>query len=321
MSKEFQAAPRRAGFIYPVLSEKDEFVPKTHIGMYTIFRNPNNKNVYMSEQACQKIRRKTFDGLLEIFKKYGSPNIADLFNYNIQVITDIGLNHFARQPKIAPLANVIECFTTKETGSRVIQVSFGLSREVLAYYFKTRCVPIMRRNKAKSRDLILFGAEQIDIGNDDTITVDRSALYRKFVDWCELQGVDQQEGILMALELLFENYPLPALLPTSEYDFLTEFDRPLFAKRRDRLQGKTVHSVELSNVVAGLAEDIIARYNRDPDNATKKIDFNSYVNNALHLLNSSMDLKYQNPELYQEQLETQRFVEYNKNQLKERSKQ
>lgn len=307
---------KRTGYIYPVLSEKDEFVPKTHIGMYSIFRNLKNKNVYMSEQHCQKIRLDTFNAILNLFRKYSSPDFADLFNYNIDTFTEIGLNHFARHPKIAPLSKVIECFTYSPNRNTIRRVSFGINKKVLSYYFQTGHVPIITRNKEKSRDFILFGAEELKLDKDTSVKIDRTALYRRFVDWCLLQGVDQQEGLLMALELLLNTYPLTELLPTSEYDLLTEFDKPLFAKRKGIAKGTTNKSVEISNIICALAEDIIARYNRDVNNLTKRLDFDTYVNNALYMLNNNMDLKYQNPELYQEKLETERMIQYTKEQLK-----
>lgn len=316
MNTENKETHKRTGYIYPVLSEKDEFVPKTHIGMYSIFRNPKNKNVYMSEAHCQKIRLDTFNSILNLFRKYGSPDFADLFNYNINTFTEIGLNHFARHPKIAPVAQVIECFTYSPNRNSVRRVSFGISKKVLAYYFETRCVPVIYRNKEKTRDFVLYGAEELKLGSDTSVKVDRTALYRRFVDWCTLQGIDQQEGLLMAFELLLNAYPLTDLLPTSEYDLLTEFDKPLFAKRKGVRKGTTTKNVEISNNICALAEDIIARYNRDVDNLTKKIDFDTYINNAIYMLNNNIDLKYQDPELYQEKLETERMIKYTKEQLK-----
>lgn len=316
MKNEDFVPAKRTGFIYPVLSEKDEFVPSTHIGMYSIFRNPKNKNVYLSEQHCQSIRKKTFEAIFNFFRKYGSPDFADLFNYNVDTFTALGLNYFATQPKVAPLANLIECFTISPNLNGIRRVSFGLSKKALEYYFTTRHVPIITRNKSKSRDLILFGAEEIKLNSEVNIKIDRTAWYRRFVEWCELQGVDQQEGLIMAFEQLFNAYPLTDLLPTSEYDFITEFDKPLFAKRKGIAKGTTNKTVELSNIINGLAEDIIKRYNRDPDNATKKLDFDTYINNALYLLNNSMDVKYQDPELYQEKIQTERMIKYTKENLK-----
>lgn len=316
MKNEDYVPAKRTGYVYPVLSEKDEFVPDTHIGMYGIFRNPKNKAVYISEQHCQSIRKKTFDGILNFFRRYGSPDFADLFNYNVETFTALGLNYFATQPKIAPLANVIECFTVSPHFNGIRKVAFGIDKRILRSYFKTRSIPIITRTKKKSRDLVLLGAEEVRLSPEVNLKIDRTAWYRRFVNWCELQGVDQQEGIIMAFEQLFNAYPLADLLPTSEYDFLTEFDKPLFVKRKGIAKGTTNKTVELSNVLNGLAEDIIKRYNRDPNNATKQLDFNTYVNNAIYLLNNSMDVKYQDPQLYQEKIQTERMIKYTKENLK-----
>lgn len=319
MSTDYEFTPpkRPTNYVYPSLSARDEYIPKTHIGMYSIFRNPRNKNVYMSEKHCQAIRQKTFNGVLNLYKKYGSPDFADFFNYNNHVICEIGLNHFANHPKIAPVVSLIECFQCERVINghydiKKMIISFAINRELLFQYFETGNVPIIERKK-KSRDLILFGEEQIKVDTVHSVPVERNALYRKFDDWCALQGVDMQEGISMALEALFERYPIDSLKDTAAYDFLTEFDKPLFARPKYN-PDKVERRVEFSGTICELSDKIIERYNRDPVNLTKKIDFNTYVNNALYLLNSNMDLKYQDPELYKEKLDTEEFIRYNTRQ-------
>lgn len=83
---KYQKPARDENYIPPTLSEKDEYIPETHIGMYSLVRNEKNKSVYMGEMSCQKVREKTFNGVLEIFRKYGSSSFADLWNYNIAAI-------------------------------------------------------------------------------------------------------------------------------------------------------------------------------------------------------------------------------------------
>lgn len=317
---KFEPADRAKGYIYPLLSKKDEFVPDTHIGMYSILRNPKNKNVYLNEQHCQKIRQDTFDNIMKLYHQYGSPDIATLFNTNIDLFTEAGLNEFAHIRNLIPLRNVIE-LCVKKTGKseygftkREI-ISFGIRKDILEYYFNTRKVPILQRDRSGSRrDFILFGADEIDVGLGQPAKVNRTAQYRKFEHWCDIQGVDKQDGFIMALESLFEKYPLSNLLPTSEYDIITEFDKPILAKRIPQIDtenNRIDKQVRFSKFLYQWAEDILARYNRDPENALRQMDINAYINNALNLLNNNMDLKYRNPELQQDIEETKKFVEQN----------
>lgn len=307
------------------LTDRDECVPSTHIGMYSIFRNPTNKNVYVSEKRCQNMRQSTFNEVYKLFVKYGSPNFADFFNYNIDVIAQIGMNHFANHPKIAPVSKLIECFQTdKRINKDKIPhrfISFGINRKLLFKYFKSRDeakknnkqvkIPELQKyNDLGKRDLILYGEEIITGEHNRKIKVNKTLLYHKFVDWCDIQGIKHSDGIMMAFEALFELYPLDSIKDTIEYDFLTEFDKPLFARPKKE-QEYVDRVVRISGGICALSDKIIARYNRDPDNITKRLDFDKYINNALHLLNSNMDLIYRDPELYIEQQELKEMEEYN----------
>lgn len=317
--KRFQPAPRGSGYVYPLLSSKDEFVPDTHLGIYAIYRNPKNKTVYLNEEHCQKLRQKTFDSIMELFRKYGSPDFADLFNYNIETFNILGLNYLTQHPRLRPFSKVVECFEKKGKPlpdfkyTRTV-ISFGISKKILDYYFShDRRIPILGRTKEKSRDFILYGADEIQLDDKDSVEVDRTALYRKFEHWCELQSMDKKQAIQMAIKCLLDKHPLPELLPTSEYDYITEFDRPLFAKRKVYNTQKIKKQIEFSSMLYATAEAIVARYNRDPEHINSQVTLDQYMNNAINLLNNNMDLKYRDPELYREQQETKKLIESQKN--------
>lgn len=230
---------------YVVLSERDEFVPESHIGMYSLLRNPKNKGVFMGEARVCKVREETFGSVLKLYRKYGSPDFADFYNRNAEVITEIGMNHFSYNQKLLPIADMIECFLCKtENGSLA---SFGISKQILRSYLislkdKTPFDRDLYKtflanppNKNKSRDFIIFGADKIDLFDGNTVSVDKNALYRRFCDWCELQGVEKQEGVMMALESLLEAYPLEAVKENTDYDFLTNLMFLSFINPKKRL--------------------------------------------------------------------------------------
>lgn len=305
---------------YVVLSERDEFVPESHIGMYSLLRNPKNKGVFMGEARVCKVREETFGSVLKLYRKYGSPDFADFYNRNAEVITEIGMNHFSYNQKLLPIADMIECFLCKtENGSLA---SFGISKQILRSYLislkdKTPFDRDLYKtflanppNKNKSRDFIIFGADKIDLFDGNTVSVDNNALYRRFCDWCELQGIENGEGLLMALESLLEAYPLDSVKENTDYDFLTEFDVPLFHKPQKE-SDKVEKRIVFSGGILALAEKIVQRYNRDANNITKQVSFDTYINNAVHLMNQTMPLQYRDPELDEEQKQMEQMVKHN----------
>lgn len=306
------------------LTKSDEYCPKTHIGMYPLLRNKKNVSAYLSEEDCQKMRKDTFQNVLDMFKKYGSPDYADFFNYNAEVIAEIGMNHFSFHPKLSPVCLLIECFSfpcINHAGEKSQAISFGINRELLQQYLKSYAeaqkkgtlvdIPKLVRKPPEKRDLILYGEARIDIGGGNTFKTARNALYNRFLDWCDIQGISEQEGAAMALETVLQAYPSERLKDISEYDLITEFDRPLFAlpKREYR---DTEETIVVSGTIRGISKKIIERYNRDPDNIAKpKLTFDKYVNNALFLMNNSIGLKYRNPGLYFEKLQLEEMERYN----------
>lgn len=310
----YKPKPRDRNKFFSVrLSEKDEYVPKDYIGMYSIFRNPKNSSVYMGEEHCQKLRNDTFEDILKLFKEYGSPSFSDLWNYNRKIITEAGMNHFLFHPKIAPIAKMIRCFEVikKETHKKkTLVVSFGINKDDLIEYFKTGKTKSPRRSfPKKSQNIVLFGAEDIKIDGSIILRIERSALYWQFQHWCLLNGISEDDGILMALEEVIKAYPQKSLKERREYDFPTAFDEVIMRKPENGEPEECTFLCQGS--VYALADRIIDRWNRDPDNITKKkMDFGTYCNNALLLLNKSMPLKYSNPELYAEEKEAEAFQTY-----------
>lgn len=307
------------------LSEKDEYVPDTHIGMYSLFRTPKNTSVFMSESLCQSIRHKTYLETLELFKKYDSPDYRLFFTYNAEALTKLGKNYFATHNKIAPIAELVECFTESVKVDNVwaYAVSYGLDKLVLKQYldclregkdfWESPPISVIKRKKveAMKRDFVLFGEEEIKMDYWSSIHMPRNPLYHRFLDWCKIQNLEPHEGMLMAIDCLLNAVPPNSLKQLTEYDRLDELDVPIYAKPREN-SNIYCRQVVFSGKLCRVADSIIERYNRDPKNTAKRIDFDLYCNNALHKLNQSMDLYYRDPELYEEMLDLQEAETYNK---------
>lgn len=315
-TKNFVLAPKKRGkrYIPPLLSERDEFVPKTHIGMYALLRNENNKSIYMGEEPCQKMRKDTYNAVLELYKRYGAPNYCDFWNFNHNEITELGLNHFAKHPKLARISPMIECFSKdiklRSNGHPRRIISFGINRRELRIYLyevqeakkQGKQIPsppeIYKKGKNFKREYVIFGEEAIKLAGG-TIKTDRNAAYSRFRHWCDLQGISPKDGATMALELVVDTYPIKGVQDIAAYDVITEFDKLLLVKPKEG--GDRRVTVNINGLVYEVARQIIRRYNRDIGNLAKPtMNLETYVNNALHLLNQNMPLKYRDPELYEQ---------------------
>lgn len=311
---KWQKEKRGKSYIPPTLSAHDEFVPDTHIGIYSLLTNPKDPAIYMSEAQCQKLRQETFDGVVALYKKYGSPDFQIFWNYNLEVINEIGLNKFGKHTKLVPILGIIECFeekmALKSNGKLRYVISFGVSKARLGDYLLAAKVsrqtgqpielPKLELNAIKTRDLILFGEARINTDYGDRIRVDKNAVYQQFKHWCRLNGVTLKTGATLALKYFVDNHPIEGLGDTEDYDILTEFDQPIYARvRADTLD--QIVKVKMDGNVYNHAHNIIRRYNRDIANIAKDtLTFDGYVNNAIYSFNQRMPLQYSNPDLYEQ---------------------
>lgn len=307
------------------LSEKDEYVPNTHIGMYSLFRTPENTSVYINESLCQSIRYKTYSETLELFKKYDSPDYRLFFTYNAEALTKLGKNYFATHDKIAPIAELVECFTesVKINDVWAYAVSYGIDKLVLKTYldclrngtdfWESPPISVIKRKKveAMKRDFVLFGEDEVQMDYWNSIHMPRNPLYHRFLDWCKIQKIEPNEGMMMAIDCLMNAIPASELENLTEYDKLSELDVPIYGKPRE-YSNLVKRNVIYSGKLCKIADSIIERYNREPKNASKKIDFDLYCNNALYMLNQSMDIYYRDPDLYAEEVALAEAEEYNR---------
>lgn len=286
----------------PVLTKNDQYLSREYIGMYSVFRNPLNKAVYISEPMCQNMRKRTFDAIMFLCKQYNSPNFADLFNYNAQVIGEAGLNFFAEHDKIAPISGIIQCFQKIFPSDKYsIYISFGIKKELLKEYFDTGICPKIEWPSYMTRDAVIFGTEDIKFFADKIIKIPKNQLYQKFLTWCRKRNISESDALTIALSLLMKKYKINSTKDFGEYEPITVLDRNLFSDTS--MVNAEERAVYFSGVVLSQADKIIARYNRDPDNVEKKkMDFKTYCNNAVALLNKSMPDKYTNPKIFYEYL-------------------
>lgn len=309
----------------PWLSDKDEYIPNTHIGMYSLISNPPNESMYLPEDLLISVRRKSYEGLLEVYREYRSPDYADLWNYNIYAITETGLNYFTIIDGVKPIAHLIECFSLEQKVEECLNnirtvISFGINRKLLSAYLEDAqvCKRTGQNPKTfdlsplpyKSREAVLFGQDTIKIDDAGALVIDRNAIYNRFEHWCILQGISKEKGALMALEALLKQYPIDGLNNRKYYRVATKLDKHIFTPRES--QGKERIEVELSKLISETAKAIIERYNADPANLTKeRMNFGTYINNALHLLNSNMPLQYRDPELLADMKSTEKIESQN----------
>lgn len=320
----WQRQKRGANYAAPLLSEQDETVPDSHIGMYALFSNKKDPAVYMSEKQRQKIRSDTFLAVKKIYDKYGSPDYADFWNYNLDAINQLGLNKFANHAKIAPVCGIIECFEqkvkTKTNGKPRNIISFGINiKRLTDYLFELKryklgagpfpAPPELPADQKKSEEAVMFGTARLGLGDGAGIPIAKNALYYQFVHWCTLNNVTRKQGALMALEYFIQGHPTEGLKDIEEYRVNTEFTKTLEAPTAIE-DGERKMTVKIQAPIFSVAKGIIRRYNSDIANITKEtLTFDGYVNNALHLINQHMPLKYRDPEAAAEQEKIQQMKE------------
>lgn len=288
------------------LTEYDEYTPKEYIGTYVLFSNEKNGGIYVKTQLLKSIREKTFQEAYRLYSLYKPPSFVDFFNYNIDYLSELGYNHFMRIDKFSPIANLIECFSNMENGYSYI--SFGVSRSKIKEYLylkkQGKDIPkslthselYNRGDSDKYRYKVTFGYETFVTSKLEQIDIVDSAVYKRFKEWCSINEISVENAILMGMDLIMESFPSKQLKELEEYDLYSDFDKLLLD---DTIRKEDVDcSVKVNGTLFSISDKIIKRMNRDPKNIYNQIDFNTYLNNALYLLNRNVDLKYRNIDLY-----------------------
>lgn len=294
------------------LSSNDEYVPPTHIGIYALTSDYRNKGVYMGINARQKIRENTFHSVYELFRQCDAPSFSQFFNYNLEELCALGLVHFENNQALAPIVNLIECFEKYiKKDSKSIIISFGINRNDLREYLTLRKNDAEIPERLKRSKYYLnapahcdklktrFGGYFIKSSSEGGFSICDNAIMRRYKDWCALNGLTLEDGILMAMEVVVNEYSDKKLEELEKYDKTTPFDYLLLKQPQKQSEQVSV-TVTLNGYIFSMAKAIIERINRDPKNLLHPVDFQLYVNNALFLLNKKAPLKYRDPKLFLE---------------------
>lgn len=303
------------------LSARDEDVPETHVPLFDLLSNPNNKGIHMGVLALQDIRKRTFQNVYELFDDCGSASFSDFYNQNLEELSALGLIFFENNTVLSQISHLIECFEKiSENHADFSYISFGINREDLKEYLSLRGQKMElpdRLKRPKSHFLNLsdyekmksrFGYYYFQLSKRNNVSLCNCAITRRFQDWCNLNDIDFEKGILIAMEFLCSQSKESALKPLEKYDKVTRFDS-LFLAKPEKDSELVKEEIQFDGYIHALAKSIIARMNRDPKNQFHPIDFQLYVNNALFAFNKSVPLKYRDPKLYMEYGDYDKMVE------------
>lgn len=302
-------------FIKPVISDNDEGVPQdTHIPIMEFIQQMNDKDAVIGMERAKELRRKSFYNVLDLFVKYGSKDYPAFWNIHIEEIAQLKLNEFANIPQLKPFCNYIECFATKhtsQTNNKYWLISFGLSKRILKEYFEaydksqkngTEFVPpkIKFAGKKKNRDFVIFGDYEVCFPNKTKVHIEQNEIFRRFSDWCMIQGITKREGIIIAIQDIVSNNPISGVNPLEEYHIETELDKIYKINHTDRYTAADSLHIMIEPPVRNKMEEIILNYNSDPKNKVKELTSTAYINNAIADYNRRVSIKYSAPEQYEQ---------------------
>lgn len=304
---------------YFLLSEYDEFVPNTHIGITALTRNYDNKGAYMGKAALERMRANTFQSVYSLFRQCGSISFAEFFNSNLEDLCDLGLIHFEDNRALSQVVNLIECFETlRKTPPKSYVISFGINRKDLREYLSLQksgaTIPerlkhskyYLKKPTEREKMLQRFGGYWIQSSHNGGFPLCNNAILRRYQAWCKLNGITLEDGLLFAMERTVNEYGEKKPEELEKYDKKTPFDYLLLKHPKKEAECVSIE-VQFDGTLFAIANAIIDRMNRDPRNLLHPIDFQLYINNALLALNKKMPLKYRDPNLYLEYGEYQKM--------------
>lgn len=295
------------------LSKYDNYVPDTHIGMYTFF-GMYAKSIRLDgfqrlpETRVQLMREKSFNELAYFKKQYGSPSVGDLWNYNIDALTRLGCNYFATVDFMKPIAHLIQCFEKPMyyyKSKRCNFISFGISKELVERYQHNLQVaretgqpvvlPTITPREPKSREEIIFGTDTIHFTKEDDVTIDWHILYTRFKHLCLAKKRNTRDVLREAVKEYVENHNVKSLNDLDWYGTTTDIDRILF--QRQDIRQRREKTIVMPRTLENETQAILRSYNMK---SARQITFDDYVANALFSLNKNMKVKYGDPYLREE---------------------
>ena len=313
------------------LSNKDEDVPSDYIGIYEIFSNPeyalpgySGDEWVLGFKRLDSMRVNTFRNIKKRYVEDKANGFAAYWNSNLDAINAMRLNEFYGLSAFSDLASIMICFETvrvnRKAGSKSKWVSFGIRRDQYEKYCEAvrnalnsgetmKPIKLSDRKKRK-RGALKFAAFYMDStkpGIKRQVLVPKNEVYDRFVQWCNEKGISKRDAFYKAMICLMDSEPINAV-PTSskQVSDIQYFKDHMMSVTPDDKTPRE-YRFRMRRDVIDYADEIIYRFNNDPDNiGRRKLDRNLYVAQAVLAYNQKMPLKYSDPVGYEEYLKMQK---------------
>lgn len=311
------------------LSNKDEDVPPDYIGIYEIFSNPqytlpgySPDEWMLGFKRLDSMRVNTFRNAKKRYLEDKANGFAAYWNSNLDAINSMRLNEFHELSAFTDLASIMICFevvrVNQRAGSKSRWVSFGVRKDQYKKYSDSlrnalksgetmNPVKLSDRRK-RSRGTLKFAAFYIDSskpGIKRQVMIPKNEVYDKFVQWCEAKGMTKRDGFYKAMICLMDSEPVASDSTPKQMSDLKYFKEHMTVVPDDKEPRE--YRFRMRRDVVDYADEIIHRFNNDPDNiGRRKLDRNLYVAQAVLAYNQKMPLKYSDPVGYEEYLKMQK---------------
>lgn len=322
------------------LSNKDEYVSDNYIGIYELATNGDYALAgYSKEQWClgykavDELRRKTFIEARKRFELSGASSFNSYWNGNLDAINELGINQFVKLPAFFDLCQAMICFETtiqnKTNSNKRKYVSFGISKDIFKRYseslriaFETGSAvqPVSLYDKHKKRFNKLFEMPRTALkfegqkaGEYRWVEIHKNEIFLMFEQWCRLKKKTKKQALYEAMALIMKTDPANGL------DDIKAFTRKIDVNSNEvvltgEINGCKTIKVELPIEVSNKVDDIVRRYNSDPENSGKpNLTASVYAAQAINSFNNKISLKYSDPVAYKEYLAIKEIENYNKN--------
>ncbi len=307
---------------YLLLTDRDEFVPASHIPLYALFIEPEQSRDLFSVDTGELRRKAMYKNVLAEFKRVKADNFANFWNYYAFEIVASGMVEFHQYEPLEGLCQYIECFerklpNRKKTGLTT-HISFGLNKHVIKSYFDAKQeaeatgvefvpppkavrypAPIMKTDFYK--EVVHASASPANASiKDARVFLQRIVCNRMFKHWALLNKLTYSQAMVRILQDFFENNEFEGMHPPEFYENEESVLEAYADVPRPATRDVNV-TVGIGYEMALTMERIIKNYNNAYENKGKPLwSMSSYIKDAIALLNTTINLKYSNPKLYRQ---------------------
>ncbi len=298
-----------------------DVVPRNYYSLTDILRH---ESIGMTEKEVLLFRREAFEATCKYMKENGFIDFKLFWNENISVLPS-EINRFANILKISKIAHLIEAFEHKRFSSNKSKypsnyISFGIRKNYVKEFFgsKGTIIPEKKQygNSGNAEYTSKYPRTQLKIvDGEPKIDLVKTPVYVNWRKWCKIKNLPYSIAALQAMELQMERNPVEGLEDIEKMAIVSPVEKldDYYGVLRQKV------TVCLNEDVYKLMKIIINNFNKDPKNLSqKKVSIGSYINDAINLMNSKVDLKYSNPELFRElkrqKKQQQQLVEFEKMQ-------